>query len=103
MPPKKYKKLVKRTAVVQGFNIRGSNNILKNASVENNTVENGIAEEEVIIQGFNLTESSNNNNLEGASVKNNWIVNYESDDGKDNERPILKKPPIGKGGYGEVY
>src|SRR6185437_13543271 len=90
MPPKnkKYKKsVVKRSIIVQGFNIQSSDNIIKDASVTNNTVESGTAEEEIIIQGFNLTEHSRNNNFENAVAKDNRVLTgYESDNETDGEK-----------------
>src|SRR5688500_14487804 len=94
MPPKKSKKIVtRRTMVVQGFNIQGNNNFIKGTSVTNNTAESGNAKEELIIQGFNLTQNSDNNVLEGASVVNNQVieVSYESEDSDNNKVDGLKE------------
>lgn len=94
MPPKKIKtkKVTKRSIIVQGFNIQSDGNILKGASVENNTTESGAAEEELIIQGFNLPENSNNNNLENTSVKNNKVVeNYDSESDGDKASELAEK------------
>src|SRR4051812_46619794 len=91
MPQKKNKKkeVTKRSITVQGFNIQGNNNLLKGALVENNTAEYGIAEEELIIQGFNLAESSRNNNLENTVAKDNKvIIEYESDNEPQEESEI---------------
>lgn len=89
MPPKtkKYKKAAtKKTIIVQGFNIQSDGNILKGASVVNNISESNVAEEEMIIQGFNLTENSNNNDLESALVKDNRVVaKYKKDEKKFSE------------------
>jgi serine/threonine protein kinase len=85
MPPKKLKikkVTTKRSMAVQGFNIQGSDNLIKGATVVDNTAEIGNAEEELIVQGFNLPESSKNNILEDTLVKDNKIIeiSYESDD-----------------------
>src|SRR6185312_14429005 len=84
MPPKYKKTATKRSIVVQGFNIQGSNNTLKGIAVTDNIVESSTAEEEIIIQGFNLVENSRNNNFENAIAKDNRVMtNYESDNEKE--------------------